>query len=69
MFSVSQLLERIRDLPPDTPVCIAELEEAFANNVASIEVIPQANIQRNEADAGEAVDLEHGRDTVVVLRW
>lgn len=69
MITVGQLRDRLKDLPPHTPVCVAELEEAFANNVAGIDIVPDARMQRPDADAAEAVELANGSDSVLVLRW
>lgn len=69
MLTVEQLIGRLKDLPPDTAVCIAEQDEAFASDVAEIEVVSDARMRSADADASEAVQLSDGKDTVVVLRW
>lgn len=69
MLRVGELLERVKGLPPDTIVCVAELDEAFAASVAQLEVVEDAKAGRSDAEAMEAVELGHGKDRVVVLRW
>lgn len=69
MLTVEQLIDRLKDLPPDTAVCIAEREEAFASDIAEVEVVSDARVRSSDADASEAVELSDGEDTVVVLRW
>lgn len=69
MLTVEQLIDRLKDLPPGAAVCIAERDEAFASDVAEIEVVSNARVRPSDADESEAVQLTEGEDTVVVLRW
>jgi len=66
---VREALDRLKDLPPETRICVAELEEAFAANIVEIDVIKNARTQSAQADGREAVELENGAETVVVVRW
>jgi len=66
---VREFLEQLKDLPPETRICVAELDEAFAANIAEIDVIENARIQSRQADGHEAVELGNGGETVVVIRW
>lgn len=62
-------LDQVRDLPPDTLLCVAEVDEAFAMNVASVEHLDTATTRHREADGTEAVNLTGGSDKVLVIRW
>lgn len=68
-MKVRDFIERLRDLPPDALVCVAELQEAFAANVADIESVEDARVQSDTADGRERVELANGKDKVVVIRW
>ena len=35
-MTLRELMEQIKDLPPDTLVCAAEVDEAFGANVAGV---------------------------------
>ncbi|WP_244602685.1 sugar phosphorylase [Mesorhizobium delmotii] len=56
-------------MPPDTLVCAAEIDEAFAVNIAGIETVESARIESRKPDGIEAVELANGNDKVVVIRW
>ncbi|WP_274426820.1 sugar phosphorylase [Chelativorans sp. YIM 93263] len=68
-MTVGEVLEQLKDLPPDTLLCVAEIDEAFAVNVASVEIVEDAKAQSRQASGREAVELGHGDDQVVVIRW
>jgi hypothetical protein len=68
-MTVRELLEQVKDLPPETLVCTAELEEAFGANIAGVELVESARIESRKADGTEAVDLGNGDDKVLVIRW
>jgi hypothetical protein len=59
----------VKDLPPDTLVCAAETDEAFAANIAGVETVENARIESRKPDGTEAVELANGNDKVVVIRW
>lgn len=69
MLTIEKLIDRLKDLPPETAVFIAERDEAFASEVADVEIVSHARVRQSDADASEAVELSNGGDTVVVLRW
>jgi hypothetical protein len=64
-----ELMERVKDLPPETVVCTAEVDEAFAVNIADVEVVDQAKLGSRKADGTESIDLNNGNERVVVIRW
>ena len=68
-MTLQDLFDQLKNLPPDTPVCVAEEDEAAGMNVAGLEVVRDAKLQSGSADGTEAVELANGGDTVVVLRW
>lgn len=63
--TLRDFLKRVEALPPDTLLCVAELDEAFAAN----EVIENAKAQSTRTDGTEAIELENGNQTVIVIRW
>ncbi|PAQ10865.1 sugar phosphorylase [Mesorhizobium temperatum] len=64
-----ELMDQVKNLPPDTLVCAAEIDEAFGANIAGIETIDSARIESRKPDGTEAVELANGNDKVVVIRW
>ncbi|TJX01947.1 MAG: sugar phosphorylase [Mesorhizobium sp.] len=68
-MKLRELIDQVKDLPPDTLVCAAEIDEAFAANVAGIETVEGARIESRKPDGTEAVELANGNDRVVVIRW
>ncbi len=62
-------LDPIKDLPPETPVCVAEEDKAAGMNVSSVEILQDARRRPRGAEGVEAVEFEVGDETVVVLRW
>ncbi|ADV14597.1 hypothetical protein Mesau_05547 [Mesorhizobium australicum WSM2073] len=68
-MNVRELLDQIKDLPPETLVCVAEIDEAFAANAANVEAVESAKIQSRKQDGTEAVELANGTEKVVVIRW
>ncbi len=67
--TLRDLLKQVDNLPPDTRVCVAEIDEAFAANIVQVEVVEGARIQSRVADGIEAVELANGSERVVVIRW
>lgn len=67
--TLREFLKKVENLPPDTLVCVAEVDEAFAANVADIEIVEDARAQRQKAEGREAVELGNGKQKVVVIRW
>lgn len=68
-LTLREFLRKVEDLPPDTLLCVAEVDEAFAANVANVEVVENAKAQSKNADGSEAVELANGNQKVVVIRW
>jgi len=68
-MKLSDFLARVKDLPPDTLISVAEVDEAFAANIAEVEIVETAKAESGSADGSEAVDLSSGDETVVVIRW
>ncbi|MER8792684.1 sugar phosphorylase [Mesorhizobium sp. M0984] len=68
-MKLRELLDQVKDLPPDTLLCAAEIDEAFAVNVVGIEAVGSARIQSRKPDGTEAVELANGTEKVIVIRW
>jgi hypothetical protein len=68
-MTLRDFMDRVKDLPPETPVCVAEVDGASAMNVAGLEVVPDAKLQSSEADRTESVELGSGEETVLLVRW
>ncbi len=68
-MTLKEFLDKVKDLPPDTLLCTAEVEEAFGANVAAVEIVEDAKVDTLEADGREAIGLANGKDSVVVIRW
>jgi hypothetical protein len=69
VMRVHELRQQLKDLPDDALVCIAEVNEAFAANVAAVETVEDARLDGQAAEGTEAVELGHGKEKAVVLRW
>lgn len=67
--TLREFLKKVENLPPDTLVCVAEVDEAFAANVEEIEIVENAKTQKQKAQGIEAVELGNGNQKVVVIRW
>ncbi|MCB5177675.1 MULTISPECIES: sugar phosphorylase [Microvirga] len=67
--TLREFLKKVENLPPETLVCVAEVDEAFAANVAQVEIVEDARTQSRKADGTETVELANGSEKVVVIRW
>lgn len=67
--TLGEFLKKVENLPPDTLICVAEVDEAFAANVEEIEIVENAKAQKQKARGTEAVELSNGSQKVVVIRW
>jgi hypothetical protein len=67
--TLREFLKQVENLPPDTLLCVAEVDEAFAAHVAEIEIVENAKAQNSKAEGIEAVELGNGGQKVVVIRW
>lgn len=65
-MTVGELLDRLNDLPSDTLVCAAEIDEAFGINIAAVD---SATIESRKPNGVEGIELGNSSDTVVVIRW
>jgi len=68
-MTLQDFMNQVKDLPPETPVCVAEVDEASAMNVSGLEVVHDAKLQGSEADGMESVELGGGDETVLLVRW
>ncbi len=67
--TLRDFLKQIENLPPDTLVCVAEVDEAFAAHVEEVEIIEDARADDLKAEGTEAVELGNGNQRVIVIRW
>jgi hypothetical protein len=67
--TLREFLKQVENLPPDTLLCVAEVDEAFAANVVEVEIVENAKAQDTKAEGVEAVELANGSQRVVVIRW
>lgn len=67
--TLREFLKKVENLPPDTLLCVAEVDEAFAAHVEEIEIVEDARADDNKAEGTEAVELGNGKQTVLVIRW
>ena len=68
-LTLQDFLKQVENLPPDTLVCVAEVDEAFASDVAEIEIVENAKAQKQNAEGLEAVELGNGNQKVGGIRW
>ena len=68
-MKLRDFLDRVKDLPADTVLCTAEIDEAFAMNVADVEFVENARMRGRQADGTEAVEIGNGTEKVIVIRW
>jgi hypothetical protein len=67
--TLRDFLRQVQNLPPDTLLCVAEVDEAFAAHVEEIEIVEDAKEQDHKGQGTEAVELGNGSQMVVVIRW
>jgi len=67
--TLRDFLKKVEKLPPDTLLCVAEVDEAFASHVEEFEIVENAKPQNRRSEGLEAVELGNGNQTVVVIRW
>jgi hypothetical protein len=67
--TLRDFLKQVENLPPDTLLCVAEVDEAFAAHVEEIEIVADAKSQNRKAEGTEAIELGNGNQRVVVIRW
>lgn len=67
--TLGDFLKQVENLPPDTLLCVAEVDEAFAAHVEAIEIVEDAKAQNRRAEGTEAIELGNGQQRVLVIRW
>ncbi|WP_028035138.1 hypothetical protein [Chelativorans sp. J32] len=68
-MKVRELQEKLKDLPQDASIFVAEVDEAFAADIVAIDVVENARTGIQNDDRPEAVELAEGNERVVVIRW
>ena len=68
-MTLQDFMDQMKDLPPETVLCVAQVDEASAMNVAGLGVVHDAKLQSSEADGTEAVELGGGQKTALLARW
>jgi hypothetical protein len=67
-MTLGDFLERVKGLPPDATLCTAELDEAYAFNIAAVEIVEDARVESRTAEGKEAIELANGETMAIVLR-
>jgi hypothetical protein len=67
--TLRDFLKKVENLPPDTLICVAEVDEAFAAHVEELEIVENAKKPNRKSESLEAVELGNGNQTVLVIRW
>ena len=68
-MKLGDFLKKVSDLPPDTILCVAEVDEAFGSEIAEVEILDNARQRSPDAADQEAIELANGAQKAVVLRW
>jgi type IV secretory pathway TrbF-like protein len=68
-MKLADFLKQVESLDPETILCVAEVDEAFGAEVASVEIIDNARQRSDQAFEQEAIELANGDRKAVVLRW
>jgi hypothetical protein len=68
-MKLADFLKQVEGLAPDTILCVAEVDEAFGSEIASIEIIDNARERSDQAFEQEAIEFGSGDRKAVVLRW
>ena len=55
--TLREFLKKVENLPPDTLLCIAEVDEAFAANVADVEIVEAHHRHKVDAPSGTALRM------------
>ncbi len=58
-----------KDLSDSVIISIAEVDQAAAMNVTSVDIVEDATIKDKKADGQEAIDLDGGKQQTIVLRY
>jgi hypothetical protein len=66
---VRELVEKLKDLPQDAPIFVAEVDEAFAADIISVDLVENARTGMRKDNRPEAVELAEGNEKVIVIRW
>ncbi|WEX07229.1 sugar phosphorylase [Chelativorans sp. AA-79] len=67
-MKVRELLDRLKDAPPEAQVLVAEVDEAFAADIVAVDLIEHAR-RGSPGRGGETVELAEGSEEVIVIRW
>ena len=58
-----------KDLPDSVVMSIAEVDQAAAMNVTSVDIVDDAVVKEKKAEGQEAIDLDGGKQQTIVLRY
>ncbi len=68
-MKLGEFRKATKDLGDDVILSIAEVDEAASMNIREIEIVGDASVQTPKAEGKEAIDLDGGKQTTVVLRY
>ncbi len=61
--------KQTKDLADAVVISIAEVDQAAAMNVTAVEIVEDASVHGHKAEGQEAIDLDGGKQTTIVLRY
>ena len=61
--------KQTKDLGDEVVLAIAEVDEAAAMNIMSVEIVDDASLRHRPEEGKEAIDLDGGKQKAVVLRF
>ena len=61
--------KKTKDLGDDVILSVAEVDEAASLNITDVEIVAEAAVKTEKAEGAEAIDLDGGKQTTVVLRY
>ena len=61
--------KQTKDLADSVTISIAEVDQAAAMNVTSVDIVDDAAVKDKKAEGQEAIDLGGGKQQTIVLRY
>ena len=68
-MNLGEFRKQTKDLGDNVVLAIAEIDEAAAINIREVEIVEDAAVRDRKAEGKEAIDLDGGKQTTVVLRY
>ena len=61
--------KQTKDLGDNVVISIAEVDQAAAMNITAIDIVEDAAVNDKKAEGQEAIDLDGGKQTTIVMRY